>query len=50
MLDECAAAGVPVVAFALGALGERVLAEGLGEVVDPGAGADGIADRIASLG
>ena len=50
VLDECAAAGVPVVAFALGALGERVLAGGLGEVVDPGAGADGIADRIASLG
>ncbi|MBP9147071.1 MAG: glycosyltransferase, partial [Thermoanaerobaculia bacterium] len=50
VLDECAAAGVPVVAFALGALGERVLAGGLGEVVDPGAGADGLADRIASLG
>lgn len=49
VLDECAAAGVPVIAFALGALGERVLAEGLGEVVDLGAGADGIADRIASL-
>jgi glycosyltransferase involved in cell wall biosynthesis len=50
VLDECAAAGVPVIAFALGALGERVLAEGLGEVVDLGAGAAGIADRIVSLG
>lgn len=50
VLDECAAAGVPVVAFALGALGERVPAEGLGEVIELEAGADGIADRIASLG
>lgn len=47
VLDECAAAGVPAVAFDLGALGERIRAGGLGQVVDPGAGAAGLAAAIA---
>ena len=47
VLDECAAAGVPVVAFDLGALGERIRAGGLGQVVDPGAGAAALAAAIA---
>ena len=50
VLDECAAAGVPVVAFDLGAPGERIRALGLGELVDPGAGAAGLADCIGGLG
>ena len=50
VLDECAAAGVPVVAFDLGAPGERIRALGLGELVDPGAGAAGLAACVAGLG
>lgn len=50
VLDECAAAGVPTLAFGLGALGERVRTGGLGEVVDPRAGAAGLAAHIAALG
>jgi glycosyltransferase involved in cell wall biosynthesis len=50
VLDECAAAGIPVLAFDLGALGERIRAGGLGEVVDPGAGAAGLAAHLAALG
>ncbi len=49
VLDECALAGVPVVAFDLGALGERVRAGGLGVLVDPRAGAAGLAAAIADL-
>lgn len=50
VLDECAAAGVPVIAFDLGAPGERIRALGLGEVVAPEAGALGFVSRIAALG
>jgi glycosyltransferase involved in cell wall biosynthesis len=50
VLDECAEAGVPVLAFDLGAPGERIRALGLGELIDPGAGAAGFAAHIASLG
>ena len=49
VLDECAAAGIPVVAFDLGALGERVRAGGMGVLVDPRAGAAGLAAAIADL-
>lgn len=49
VLDECVAAGIPVVAFDLGALGERVRAGGLGVLVDPGAGAAGLAAAIADV-
>ncbi len=49
VLDECAAAGVPVVAYDLGALGERVREGKKGEVVDPRAGAEGIASAIAPV-
>ncbi len=50
VLDECLAAGVPVVAFDLGALGERIRAGGLGGVVDPRAGAPGLVAWISGLG
>lgn len=50
VLDECAAAGVPALAFDLGALGERIRAGGLGAVIDPRAGAAGLAAHIAALG
>ena len=49
VLDECALAGVPVVAFDLGALGERVRAGDLGVLVDPRTGAPGLAAAIADL-
>ncbi len=49
VLDECAAAGVPVVAFDLGAQGERIRELGLGKAVDPASGAEGIADTVTSL-
>jgi len=49
VLDECAAAGVPVIAFDLGAPGERIRALGLGELVAPEAGARGFVSRIAAL-
>jgi hypothetical protein len=47
VLDECAAAGVPVLAFDLGAPAERIRREGLGDLVDPEAGAAGLATWIA---
>ncbi len=53
VLDECVAAGVPVVAFALGAPGERVREAGWGDLVEPGSGREGaerVAAFIASLG
>lgn len=43
VLDECATARVPVVAFDLGAQGERVRIENLGSLVDPLDGASGVA-------
>lgn len=42
-LSECRAAGVPVVAFALGAIADRVEAEGGGVLVAAHEGAEGIA-------
>ncbi|MGH9361090.1 MAG: glycosyltransferase, partial [Thermoanaerobaculia bacterium] len=48
-LSECRAAGVPVVAFDLGALGERLLAEGGGRLVPLEAGADGVAAVLSEL-
>jgi glycosyltransferase involved in cell wall biosynthesis len=49
-LDECRAAGVPVVAFAHGAMGERVAREGGGRVVPAERGAAGIALALRSSG
>lgn len=46
VLDECAAAGVPVVAFDLGAVGERLAA---GRLVPLEAGAEGIATAVRSV-
>ncbi len=46
VLGECVVAGVPVVAFALGALAERVPHLGAGRLVDFGAGVDGVAAAI----
>jgi glycosyltransferase involved in cell wall biosynthesis len=46
VLDECAAAGVPVVAFDLGAVGERLPRLGAGELVSLEAGAEGVAHAI----
>ena len=48
-LSECLAAGVPVVAFDLGAIGERVRRHGGGLLVQPEAGAAGIASVLAAL-
>ena len=45
-LSECRAAGVPIVAFALGAIADRVRSEGGGVLVPPREGADGIAAVI----
>lgn len=45
-VDECAAAGVPIVAFDLGASGARIKQACLGEVVPVESGAEGIADCI----
>ncbi|MEO8195871.1 MAG: glycosyltransferase [Thermoanaerobaculia bacterium] len=50
VLDECAAAGIPVVAYELGAPGERIRANGWGELVDPRAGVAGVAAVIAGIG
>jgi glycosyltransferase involved in cell wall biosynthesis len=49
VLSECRAAGVPVVAFDLGAVGERLRSEGGGLGVPPGEGAAGMAAAIADL-
>ncbi len=47
--DECRAAVVPVLAFDLGALGERIRAEGGGWLVAPAAGAAGLLARLRTL-
>lgn len=47
-LSECLAAGVPVVAFDQGALGERLRRHGGGLLVEPEAGAAGIAAAVAA--
>jgi glycosyltransferase involved in cell wall biosynthesis len=49
-LEECHAAGVPVVAFDLGAMGERVRREGYGTVVGMEGGAGGVAQAITAFG
>jgi hypothetical protein len=46
VLDECLAAGVPVLAFDLGAVGERLPRLGAGELVRLESGAEGIARAI----
>ncbi len=48
-LSECRAAGVPVIAFALGAIAERVRAEGGGILVPPGDGAAGFAQAVEKV-
>ena len=48
-LSECRAAGVPVVAFDLGAIGERVAAEGGGVLVPLESGAAGVATALAAI-
>ena len=49
VLSECLAAGVPVVAFDHGAIAERLRRHGGGLLVEPSAGAAGIASVVASL-
>lgn len=46
VLGECVVAGVPVVAFALGALAERVPRLGAGQLVDPRDGVDDVEAAI----
>ncbi len=48
-LSECRAAGVPVLAFALGAIAERVRSEGGGLLVPPEEGADGVAAALEKV-
>ena len=48
-LSECHAAGVPVLAFALGALADRVGSGGGGLLVPPEEGADGVAAAIEKI-
>ena len=48
-LDECLAAGVPALAFAHGALGERIAAMQCGRLVPLNGGAAAVADTIAAL-
>jgi glycosyltransferase involved in cell wall biosynthesis len=48
-LGECVRAGVPVLAFDLGALGERVRGLGAGRVVQPEAGAEGIVAALRTM-
>lgn len=48
-LGECVQAGVPVLAFDLGALGERVPQLGAGRLVDPDKGAEGVAGEIRAM-
>lgn len=48
-LSECRAAGVPVLAFAHGAVAERVEAEGGGLLVGPEEGAPGIAAALSDV-
>ncbi|MBW8877098.1 MAG: glycosyltransferase [Acidobacteria bacterium] len=47
-LSECLAAGVPVVAFDHGAIAERLRRHGGGLLVEPAAGAQGIAAAVAA--
>jgi glycosyltransferase involved in cell wall biosynthesis len=46
VVDECLAAGVPVVAFERGAVGERLSFWQAGDLVIPGLGTDGLADAV----
>lgn len=46
VVDECLASGVPVVAFDLGAVGDRLRDWGTGSLVQPAAGADGLAKAV----
>jgi len=46
VVDECLAAGVPVVAFERGAVGERLSFWQAGDLVIPGLGSDGLADAV----
>lgn len=48
VLDECMAAGVPVVAFAHGAIGERMERLGAGRTVELATGSAGVAAALAS--
>ena len=48
-LSECLAAGVPVVSFDHGAIAERLRRHGGGLLVEPGAGAAGVAPVVAAL-
>lgn len=48
-LSECRLAGLPVLAFDRGAVADRLRAEGGGLLVDPAAGAAGIAACLAAL-
>jgi glycosyltransferase involved in cell wall biosynthesis len=49
VLDECWSAGVPIVAFDVGAIGERVRRLGGGRLVPLEAGAQGLLDAIATM-
>lgn len=49
VLGECVVAGVPVVAFGLGALADRVPALGAGRLVDPAAGTEGVAVALREI-
>ncbi len=49
VLDECGAAGVPVLAFDLGALGERVPRLGAGRLVPLGEGAEGVVRALREM-
>lgn len=48
-LDECLAAGVPVLAFDGGAIGERLRKMGGGVLVDPSRGAEGVLDALGRI-
>lgn len=48
VVDECLSAGVPVVAFERGAVGERLSFWQIGELVIPGLGTDGLAEAVVN--
>ncbi|HEY2739086.1 MAG TPA: glycosyltransferase, partial [Thermoanaerobaculia bacterium] len=48
-LGECVRAGVPVLAFDLGALGDRVSDLGAGRLVAPESGAEGITEALRTM-
>jgi glycosyltransferase involved in cell wall biosynthesis len=48
VVDECLSAGVPVVAFERGAVGERLSFWQAGELVIPGLGTDGLAEAVVN--